>query len=64
MTVQQQCCLGLITVKVNCPSVPVVVLVHVAASKQLLPLALYLLAVREEIGLRAGNFLSVVAHHC
>lgn len=36
MTVQQRCWLGLITVKVNCASVPVVVLVHVAASKQLL----------------------------
>lgn len=60
MTVQQHCWLGLITVKVNCASVPVVVLVHVAASKQLLTLALYLLAVWEEIGLSAGNFLAAV----
>lgn len=40
------------------------VLVHVAASKQLLTLALYLFAVREEIGLNAGNFLAAVAHQC
>lgn len=37
MTIQQQCCLGLITVRVNCPPVPIVVLVHIAASKHLLP---------------------------
>ena len=37
---------------------------HVAASKQLLPWALYLLTIWEEIGLSAGNFVAAVAHHC
>lgn len=58
---QQQRCLGLITVQVNYPEVPVVVVLHVAASKQLLPLTLYLCTIREEIGLSAGNFLAAVA---
>lgn len=57
MTVRQRRWQGLITVGVNCPSVPVVVLVQVAASKQCSTEALYLRAISEEIGLSAGNFL-------
>lgn len=57
MTIRQQyCCLGLITVKVNCPSAPVVVLVHVAASKQLFWPCTYLLYERK-LGLALVIFL-------
>lgn len=59
--IQRRSCLGLITVSVPSSSIPTVVWVP---SKQLPILALYLLAVREEIGPSAGNFLTAVACQC